>query len=247
MLQKHWLRGGYPLSFLAESNQASYDWRESFKKTILTWDIPALGIRVSPLTLERFVRMLSLQHGQNLNMAALGNSLGVSSPTIRHYLEILEGTFQIRVLQPWMENQGKRLVKTPKVYIRDSGLLHTLWEAMDFNDILAHPLFGASWEGYVLEQILSRFPRVRASFYRTASGIEVDLVLEQDQKRLVVETKASTAPQLTRGFWTAMADLKPDVALVVAPVETGWPVRAGTFVCSLTEALNRLNDFFRPR
>lgn len=243
-VQNHWFRGGYPLSFLATSDQGSYDWRESFAKTIITRDIPALGIKVSPLTLERFFRMVSLQHGQTINLATLGNSLGVSSPTIRYYLELLEGTFHLGVLQPWIGNQTKRLIKTPKVYVRDSGLLHTLWEATHFNDLLAHPLFGASWEGYVLEQIIARFPFIRTSFYRTASGIELDLVLEYKQRRLVVETKATTAPQLTRGFWTALEDLKPELALVVAPVDRGWPLKAGVQVVSLPEALKVIEDCF---
>lgn len=244
LLKTHWLRGGYPLSVLANNDSVSYEWRASFLHSMLTRDIPAIGIRVAPLTLERFMRMLSLQHGQLLNQTVLGNSLGVTGPTIRHYLEILQGTFHVRTLEPWLANPAKRLVKTPRVYVRDSGLLHALWEAPTFNDILGHPLFGASWEGYVIEQLRCRFPHLRASHYRTASGVEVDLVLEHGRKCMAIETKASTDPQLTRGFWTAVDDLQPDQTLVVAPVEVGWPVRNGVQLCSIQEALQRVEDHF---
>jgi len=239
-IQDLWLRGGYPGSYLADSDSDSYEWRQSFLQAIVERDLPRLGFAISPMSLGRFVRMLALQHGQILNLAALGNSLGVSAPTVRHHLEVLEGTYHIRLLPPLQANLGKRLVKTPKVYFRDSGLLHALWETPDFNSVLAHPLFGASWEGFVLEQVQAAFPRARYSFYRTASGVEIDLVMEFKGKRIVIETKATTAPVATKGFWTALVDLEPGESFIVAPVESGYPIRAGVDVVNPGELLARL-------
>jgi len=239
-LRSLWMRGGYPSGLLSESDVDSWEWRQSFLRTIIERDIPNLGFAMAPPTLARFARMLAQQHGQILNLAALGNSLGTSGHTIRRYLDILCGTYHIRLLEPWQKNQRKRLVKTPKVYFRDSGLLHALWETPSFNDLLAYPLFGASWEGFVVEQILSAFPHARGSFYRTSSGVEMDLILEYGRHRIAIEAKASTAPAPTKGFWTALADIEPTRAFVVAPVERGWPLRPNVDVVDLPGLLEEI-------
>lgn len=239
-LRRLWLRGGFPRSYLASSERDSSEWLQAFVRTIVERDFPALGLRISPVTLGRFMRMLALNHGQSLNLAALGNSLGATGNTIRHYLDLLEGTYHVRLLSPWQTNQGKRLVKTPKVYFRDSGVLHSLWEVGSFNALLGHPLFGASWEGFVLEHVQARFPQAQFSYYRTATGVEIDLVLELGGHRIAIEAKASSAPNPTKGFWTALADLSPTHSFVVAPVEAGWPIRAGVEVVTLGELLEKL-------
>ena len=239
-LRRLWLRGGFPRSYLASSEHDSFEWLKAYVRTIVERDFPVLGLRISPVTLSRFVRMLAQNHGQSLNLAALGNSLGATGHTIRHYLDLLEGTYHVRLLLPWQTNQGKRLVKTPKVYFRDSGVLHSLWEVGSFNALLGHPLFGASWEGFVLEQVQARFPQAQFSYYRTATGVEVDLVMELGQHRIAIEAKASSDPSVTKGFWTVLADLSPTCSFVVAPVEAGWPLRAGVEVVNLSELLEKL-------
>jgi predicted AAA+ superfamily ATPase len=225
-----WLRGGFPESLLAASQGVSFAWREAFIRAIVERDIPNLGSRVPPETLFRFLRMLAHQHGQVANFSGLGSSIGVSGHTVHQYLDLMAGLFHVRILPSRQANLGKRLVKAPKVYIRDSGILHALWETSEFPDLLAHPSFGASWEGFVIEQVMSAFPQALYSFHRTASGVEIDLVVESGSKIFVVEAKASTAPLPTKGFWNALADLKPDRAFIVAPVAEGWPVREDTEV-----------------
>lgn len=224
-LANFWLRGGYPLSWLAESDEASLAWRESFIVTHLERDIPAFGIRVPGITLRRFWQMLAHLHGQLWNASRLASGFGVSAPTVQHYLEILEATYMVRRLPPLHANLGKRLVKSPKIYLRDSGLLHALLGIHNLDELAGHPIIGASWEGWALEQIAQLLSsRWQLSFYRTATGAELDIVAERGNKRIGFEIKFSSAPVLSKGFWSAMNDLQPERAFVVAPVETGYPV-----------------------
>lgn len=224
-LQDFWLRGGYPLSWLARSDAASFAWREQFIATHLERDIPAFGIRVPGVTLHRFWQMLAHLHGQLWNASRLAAGFGVSAPTVQHYLDILEATYMLRRLQPLQANLGKRLVKSPKVYLRDSGILHALLGIASLDDLAGHPVLGASWEGWVLEQIVQLIgPQWQLSFFRTAAGAEMDIVAERGNRRIGFEIKFSSAPALSKGFWSAMSDLKPEKAYVVAPVESGYPL-----------------------
>jgi uncharacterized protein len=224
-LQTHWVRGGYPRSVLARNEAMSRRWREEFVRTFLERDLGQLGVRTAPESMGRFWRMMAHQHGQVLNMSALANSLDVSQPTVRARIDEMAGVYMLRLLPPLTANLGKRLVKSPKVYLRDSGLLHVLLDIGDREALFAHPSFGASWAGYVIEQTLSLGQDWRASYYRTAKGAEVDLVLEKGPRRVAVECKASSTPTLARGFWTALGDLGIGEAYVVAPVAEAWPLR----------------------
>lgn len=234
--QTLWSRGGFPDSYLSKSDAASMRWREAFIRSYLERDLQQLGIRIAGATLRRFWQMLAHNHGQLWNASTLGASMGLSAPTVRHYLDILEGTFMVRVLQPFHANLGKRLVKSPKVYLRDSGVLHALLNLPDRDALLGHPMLGASWEGWVIEQILAAAPRgSRASFFRTASGNEIDLLLELPRGKLcAVEIKHSATPKLGRGFNEALDALKIDRGFVVAPVKEHYPLSGRARVLPLS-------------
>lgn len=236
-----WERGGYPLSWLAHSEADSFDWREAFIQTHLERDLPTFGIRVPGLQLRRFWQMLAHSHGQLWNASRLAASFGVSAPTMQHYLEILESTYMVRRLLPLTANLGKRLTKSPKVYIHDSGLLHCLLGIRSVDELYGHPVAGASWEGWVLEQLIRVLgPSWRLSFYRTAAGAEVDVVAERGSRRLAFEMKLSTAPAPTKGFWQALADVKPEKTYIVAPVETEYPLAETVHVISPALLIDRM-------
>ena len=234
-----WIRGGFPNSYLAKDDKRSVIWRENFIRTFLEQDIPQLGFRIPAETLNRLWRMLAHSHGQVLNNSAIGSSLGVSHTTVRSYVDLLSQTFMIRVLKPHFVNLKKRLVKSPKIYIRDSGILHTLLEVENYNSLVAHPIYGASWEGFALENIILAFSGWNPSFYRTIAGAEIDLILTKGTKKIGIEFKASSAPQITKGFWNALRDLKLDNAWIVAPVNDTYPLRENVFVTSLGDLINR--------
>jgi uncharacterized protein len=243
-LQDFWLRGGYPLSWLAASDVASVTWRESFIATHLERDIPSFGIRVPSTTLHRFWQMLAHLHGQLWNASRLASGFGVTAPTVQHYLDILEATYMLRRLPPLQGNLGKRLVKSPKVYLRDSGLLHALLGIENLNGLAGHPVVGASWEGWVLEQIAQLIgSQWRLSFYRTASGAEMDVVTERGTRKIGFEIKFSSAPKLTKGFWSAMADIQPDHAYIIAPVQSGYPLAENVDVVPAIELPSLLKAF----
>lgn len=242
-LQNFWLRGGYPLSWLATSDAASFAWRESFIATHLERDIPSFGIRVPATTLRRFWQMLAHLHGQLWNASRLASAFGVSAPTVQHYLDILEATYMLRRLPPLQANRGKRLVKSPKVYMRDSGILHALLGIVHLNDLAGHPVVGASWEGWILEQIAQLIaPPWQLSFYRTASGAEMDVVAERGKQKIGFEIKFASAPKLGKGFWSALSDLKLDRAYVIAPIENGYPLASDVEVVAATELVNMLQS-----
>lgn len=225
-LNSLWFRGGYPESFLAMDIESSLNWREAFIRTYLERDIPQLGIRVPAGQLRNFWSMIAHHHGQLWNASQIANSLGVSAPTIRHYLAILEETFLVRQLRPFFTNLKKRLVKAPKVYIRDSGLLHSLLGVASLEELQGRPIIGHSWEGFVIEQIIGMLPqRWQAFFYRSASGAEIDLVLCcSGQKPIAVEIKFSAAPDLTRGFRVSFQDLQCRKGYVVYPGRDTYPL-----------------------
>lgn len=225
-LQSLWLRGGYPLSHLAATAEASYTWRQDFIRTFLQRDLPGMGVRVAAEALGRFWRMLAHLQGQFFNASQLGLSLGgASHSTAVRYLDVLVDTMMVRRLEPHLANVGKRLVKSPKVYLRDSGLLHALLGIATVQDLQGHPIAGRSWEGFVVEQVAAQLPAdAQMGFYRTAAGAELDLVIEHRSRKIGVEIKFSAAPKPTKGFWQAIEDLAVDRAYVVAPVERRYPL-----------------------
>lgn len=196
-------------------------------------DIPQLGFRIPANTIGRFWRMLAHSHGQVLNASKLGGSMGVSSHTIRNYIDLLEQTFMVRTLQPYAGNIKKRLVKAPKVYIRDTGILHALLGIETMEDLFAHPVYGASYEGYVIENILAGLSRWEASFYRTSNGAEIDLLLTKGMKTIAVEVKASTSPKLSRRFWNSVDTVAPDRTVVIAPISEPYPLAPNVWVMPL--------------
>lgn len=237
-----WLRGGYPRSLLHADNATSFQWREDYIRTFLERDIPQLGFLIPAKTLGRFWRMLAHCHGQTLNASKLADSMGVSAHTIRKYIDLLEQTFVVRTLQPWAGNTKKRMVKSPKVYIRDSGLLHALLDIELMDQLFAHPVYGASLEGFMIENLLTQLPRWQASFYRTSNGAEIDLVLERGGMRVAVEVKASTSPKLGKGNWSAFDSLKADRCYVLAPVDCTYPMRGNVMVMTLDALIDEMNS-----
>ena len=226
-VQALWLRGGFPDSYTAPSERASLGWREAFIRHLLATDLPALGIKVDAELLRRFWRMTAHLHGQLFNAASIAASLGVSQPTVARWLDHLTQALLLRRLEPYHVNLGKRLVKSPKVYVRDSGLLHSLLGIHAVNDLLGHPSTGASWEGFCIEQICGLLPPgAQVSFYRTAAGAELDLVVEVGSRKLGFEIKFSSAPKVSKGFWQACQDVGVHQAYVVAPVEQGWSMKS---------------------
>ena len=221
-----WLRGGFPQSFLAASEVESLAWRADLIKTLLTRDLPQLGVTIPAETLRRFWRMCAHLHGQLFNASQLGLALGgLAHTTVARYLDLLVDALVLRRLEPWHANVGKRLVKSPKAYVRDSGLLHALLGIASLDDLAGHPAAGLSWEGFIIEQLIAGLPPLAThGFYRTAAGAELDLVVETGGKRVGYEIKLSNAPRPARGFWTACEDLGLDRAFVIAPVREGYPL-----------------------
>lgn len=246
-LRRHWRRGGFPRSYLAESDVASREWREEFIRTFLERDLPQLGVTIPVGTLRRFWQMAAHYHGELWNASKIGQALGVTHPTVQSYVRTLERAFMLRVLPPLEANLKKRLVKTPKIFLRDTGLLHALLRLETDNDLLGHPVYGSSWEGYVIEQVLGVLGGDwEASFYRTSVGAKCDLVLQRGRRRLAIECKASSAPELTPDFHRAIEDLQPESTWVVAPVRAAYPVGKTITVTplpALLKELNRINDF----
>ncbi len=216
-MQKLWLRGGFPRSFLARTNDDSLAWRENFIRTFLQRDIPQLGISIPYSALRRFWTMLAHYHGQIWNASELGRALGLTDKTVRHYLDILTETYMVRQLQPWYKNISKRQVKAQKIYLRDSGLFHSLMSIPDRKTLWAHPKIGASWEGFMLEQTLRRIAPLEVFFWATHGGAEIDLVVMAKGKRYGIEFKWSEKPILTKSMRAVKQDLSPEKIWVVYP------------------------------
>lgn len=234
----HWLRGGFPCSYLATADADSLAWRKNFTITMVERDIPQLGIGIPAQALLRFWTMLAHYHGQIWNAAPPARSLGVSEPTVRRYLDLLEGVFMVRQLQPWHANLKKRQVKAPKVYLRDSGLLHYLLGIRTEGDMLAHPGCGASWEGYVIEEALSVVQPDEAYFWATHNGAELDLLLIKNGKRIGLECKRADAPRLTASMKIAQSDLELDRLVVVYPGTRSYPLAEGVMALALRELIS---------
>lgn len=233
-----WIRGGFPDSYLAASDAASRRWRQDFIRTYLERDIPMLGPRIPAETLRRFFTMLAHHQSGLLNASDLGRSLGVDSKTIASYLDLLVDLLLVRRLEPWHSNSGKRLVKSPRVYVRDSGIVHTLLGLATREDVLGHPVAGASWEGFAIETLISAAPEgTQAHFYRTSAGAEIDLLLTIPGHGLwALEIKRSLSPKVERGFHNACADLDPVRRIVIYPGEETYKLAENIEVCSIAEA-----------
>ena len=221
-LERHWLRGGYPLSYLARSQAASAAWRAQFVRSFVERELPQLGASLPPQALRRFWTMVAHYHGQVWNAAEPARSLGSAETTVRRYLDLLTGAYMVRQLAPWHENLGKRQVKAPKVYVRDSGLLHQLLGIAGAEDLLAHPKCGASWEGYAIEQAIGVAQPDEAYFWATHQGAELDLLLLKDGRRFGVEAKRADAPRLTRSTRIALDELKLEHLAILYPGSRGY-------------------------
>ncbi len=238
-----WLRGGFPLSWLAETDAASMTWREVFIATYLEKDIPALGPRIPATTLRRLWTMLAHHQGELLDQSKLAAALAISGQTVGRYIDLLCDLMLVRRLPAWHGKVGKRLIRSPKVYVRDSGLVHALLGLSNLDAVLGHPIAGSSWEGFVMEQLMNAAPQAQASFYRTSNGAEVDLVLTfRNQQTWTIEIKRSSAPTVSKGFYQAATDLGAVRKLLVAPVEQPYPLKEGievvdvmTAICWVTE------------
>jgi predicted AAA+ superfamily ATPase len=230
---KLWLRGGFPRSFLSATDEDSMAWREGFIRTFLERDIPQLGITIPSAAMRRFWTMLSHYHGQYWNGSELARSMGLSDKTVRSYMDILTGAYMIRQLQPWHENIGKRQVKAPKIYLRDSGLLHSLLGLPDLASLHGHPKVGASWEGFAIEQALQTVRPVESYFWATHSGAEIDLFFIQKGRRYGIEAKYNEAPQITRSMENSLEALGLSHLWIVYPGDKSYPVHKKISVCPL--------------
>lgn len=238
--RKLWVRGGLPRSFLATSDAASLAWRKDYVRDLLQRDLAELGITIPSTTLARFWKMAAHFHGGIWNAADFARSLGASENTARRYLDLLSGAWAIRQLQPWFENIGKRQVRSPKVYVQDSGLLHALLDLETHEDLMGHPKAGASWEGFVIDQVLSLLRASDAYFWRTHQGAELDLLLSRRGKRYGFEMKLSDAPTPTKSMTIALQDLKLERLFVVYPGAESYPLGEHVEVVSIGSLPERL-------
>ena len=241
-LNSLWVRGGFPESLLSATDQNSLDWRYDFIKTYLERDIPQLGPRIPAETLERFWTMLAHNQGSVLNASHLARNLDVSGTTIGRYLDLMTDLLLVRRLKPWTANVGKRLIKAPKIYVRDSGITHALLNIPDYNSLLGHPVVGGSWEGFVIENLMSVAPsRMQPYYYGTPRGAEIDLVLEfASGAKWAIEIKRSSAPSVSKGFYSGCEDIKPDKRFVVYSGLDSFPMGADITAISLPDLMQTL-------
>jgi predicted AAA+ superfamily ATPase len=234
-MQEHWFRGGFPLALLVDSDETSALWLENFIDTFLHRDIRSLGYEISIPAMSRLLKILASLHGQILTLSDVSNSMNISAKTLNKYLDILEGSFLIRRLSPYFHNTTKRLVRSPKLYFRDSGLLHNLLQISSLEQLHGSIFLGASWEGYVIEQIiLAAGPKWQYDFYRTQGGTETDLVLSQPGgRKILIEIKYSVNPTPSRGFFESAVDLKPDFQYIIIPEGAAWMRNETQRVCGL--------------
>lgn len=240
-MEKLWLRGGFPGSLLSKNELTSVEWRENYIRTFLERDIPQLGLKISPHSIGRLWNMLAYSHGQTLNSSKIAGSLGVSSHTVNSYMDILEKTFLIRILPSFSTNLKKRVIKAPKVYLRDSGILHSLLGVDSMNELFGHPIFGNSFEGFIVENIISSLPRWQFYFYRTKSGAEIDLLMIKGLRRVAVEIKVGKSPTLTKGFYTAAEDVQAKEKYLIAPVDSAYTIKGNVKVMHLSNFLKTMH------
>ena len=240
-----WLRGGFPKSLLAEDEEESFQWRENLIRTYLERDVPQFGFRIPAETLRRFWTMLAHHQGGLLNAASLAQGMDVTGPSVAHYLDILVDLLLIRRLPPWFANVGKRLVKSPKIYIRDSGLLHALLKIKSLPDLFAHPVVGYSWEGFAMENLIQSADKqgFTAYFYRTQSGAEIDLLFEYGGlPKVAIEIKRSSAPKVEKGFHIACDDLQVEHRYVVYPGQDAYLIKRGLWAAPLPDLMRAITD-----
>ena len=244
-MEQHWVRGGFPDSLLAQSERQSWEWRNDFIATYMERDLPMMGAEARPAQLKRFWMMLAHYHGNQVNLSEIGRSLELSHTTIKNYLDILVDFYMVRQIPAWSGNTKKRLVKAPKAYVRDSGILHNLLTISSMEMLLSHPKLGASWEGFVIENILTILDsRWRYSYYRTATQIEIDLVLELPNKEVwAIEIKRSSAPKLGRGFHEACQEIRATKKWIINASEEKYPLPNEVEVIGLKEFLQWLKHF----
>ena len=235
-------RGGFPGSFLAENDSVSMEWKENFISAFIERDLMQ-WTGSSPMAVRRLWQMLAHLNGQTVNYSALGNSLGISNTTVKNYIDVLQSTFMVDIVPPHMVNTGKRIIKSPKIYLNDSGIASALLGLKDFNQMAGHPVFGSLWEGVVLANLRGHFPGADVRFYRTSHGSEIDFLVFLPKALIAVECKASKAPVLSRGAYAAIDDLKPEHTLIVSPVEKGYSARKGIDVVSLEEMVERIRKY----
>ena len=243
-LEKLWLRGGFPDSYLAATDDVSWDWRSDFISSYVEKDIPLMGPQVASTTMRRLWSMLAHNNAQQVNFSKLGESLGFSYKTIKNYIDTLTDFYMIRQIPPWSGNTKKRLVKAPKIYLRDCGLAHRFLNISDFEDLLGHPGIGASWEGFVLENILNNISdKWHYSYYRTSAQAEIDLVLEGSKNEVwAIEVKRSSAPKVSKGFHYACDDIKATHKFVIYPGEEQYPLTNEIEVMGVVAFLQLLAD-----
>ena len=236
-LQEFWFRGGFPNSYLAINDDSSTIWLDNYIRTYIERDIPQLGFQIPAIQLRRLLTMCAHNQGQQLNLSKLGESLGLTHPTIKRYIDLLEHTFIVRTIQPYEVNVKKRLVKSPKVFVRDSGILHQLLAITNFNSLLGNPVFGSSWEGIVIENIIVNMPSWDYFFYRTATGDEIDLILKKGNQVIAIECKASDAPKVTKGFYRSLEVVKPNKTYIIAPTNDTYQIQENVTVIGLSNFL----------
>lgn len=243
-LESHWFRGGFPKALLAPDETLWYDWQEAFMKTYVESDLRLLGLKASPIVLKKLLRMLTTVQGSTLNYANLGNSMGISGNTLQGYIDYLEHSFVIRRLAPYFVNVGKRLVKSPKLYFRDSGMLHYLVNLNDYDSLISNVIAGHSWEGYVIEQIIGRLSgNIQPYYYRTQNGAEIDLCLLRGNEMIAsFEIKLSNNPSSSKGNTEAIQDLGTEHNFIVTPSSKSYKANAHWQVCSL----GALWEYLRP-
>ena len=239
--KKYLFRGALPKSFLSKKDESAFFWLQNFIVSFLERDLRQFGFDIPFEILHRLWIMLAHNNGQQIKYSTLSLSLGVSHTTVRNYVEILSQTFMLRTIQPYYINIKKRIVKSPKVYIRDVGILNALLNIRNFNELYSHPVFGTAWEIVVIENIIHKFNDWNYFYYRTTNGNEIDLILTKADKVVAIEIKVSVTPKVTRGFWTALDDVKADKAYIVAPVQLSYPMKNNVSVMSLEDMI-ALND-----
>ena len=236
-LNEYHLLGGFPKSILAPENEVAFEWLENFIKTFLERDLQMFGYRIPPSILRRLWIMLAHINGQLLNYAMLSRSMGIDEKTIKKYIHILKHTFMLRILRPYFVNVKRRLTKTPKIYLKDTGVLHSLLGINTYNELYSNPIFGSSWETLIIENIISKFYNWEHYFYRTSIGSEIDLVLVKGMKVIAIEIKTNSVPKVKKGFWTAIKDIKATKSFIIAPVKRVYPYKNGVMVYPLEEFL----------
>ncbi len=237
--ERYLAAGGFPRSLLQKDPKLSLQWREDFIATFLERDLLQWS-GFSPQTMRRLWQMLAHNNGQTLNLSSIGGSLGVSHTSVRNYLDLLQETFMVHIVPPHLSNTGKRMIKTPKVYISDTGIIAALLGLSDFNQLSGHPAFGSLWESLVISNLKGMFPRAELSFYRTSNGTEIDILMQLSGKLIAIECKSSMAPTLSRGFYSAIEDVAPIHTFVVAPVSQSYPLKPGISIVSLSDLFTQL-------